>query len=542
MVRACSNTALLTCAGLCATLLPHVGTAKFLAARHEWQVEGFSASLASVLRELDGNVAWRRRDRVQRKVSTTLAALPKDSEARIDTVAVRHAVRSYFAKEHGWQISGLLAFGSSAEADAGVLSLKAPQVARALAQGKGLFADEVIMLIVAIEGMITGEITKFLGHAYEIVGINVTEPLPAEDMLLVLTIYMHFVRYGDSDLDLHNLAMHDNVTVATSWEAADALLNFEYAARHSSNPFLERHYSFQDASDIAVDLTHSYGQLQNEDCVMMKEHLMSLDSRDSGRVPLDVFHAASGEGGSHYDFSESADYLEQIGALEAAKDKVPSVRISNYILGPGNCVGRSEYYSVCCLNECEDITHEIEGHVKAPMASAEFLLSVVNDVSFALDLPGRTSNALAAKLRAVGDLNGGSVPIHGRLFAQWLHFRFPNECPFPVRVKDEWYAQQATTASEEEICASIESANVTDWSHAPSALEQWSDEEELFVYATDATEGAWFPSLAHSLRSLMQPVLVICTLGASLRAAVTSLRHGSRGDEKAKGGFSDHYV
>jgi len=23
------------------------------------------------------------------------------------------------------------------------------------------------------------------------------------------------------------------------------------------------------------------------------------------------------------------------------------------------------------------------------------------------------------------------VPLHGRLFAQWLHYVFPHECPFP---------------------------------------------------------------------------------------------------------------
>ena len=27
--------------------------------------------------------------------------------------------------------------------------------------------------------------------------------------------------------------------------------------------------------------------------------------------------------------------------------------------------------------------------------------------------------------------NGGEVPLHGLLFAQWLHYAFPNECPHP---------------------------------------------------------------------------------------------------------------
>ena len=31
----------------------------------------------------------------------------------------------------------------------------------------------------------------------------------------------------------------------------------------------------------------------------------------------------------------------------------------------------------------------------------------------------------------MADLQDGLVPIHGRLFAQWLHYVFPRECPFP---------------------------------------------------------------------------------------------------------------
>ena len=29
--------------------------------------------------------------------------------------------------------------------------------------------------------------------------------------------------------------------------------------------------------------------------------------------------------------------------------------------------------------------------------------------------------------------HGGKVPIHGRLFAQWLHYVFPRDCAFPYK-------------------------------------------------------------------------------------------------------------
>merc|ERR1719343_1675177 len=38
---------------------------------------------------------------------------------------------------------------------------------------------------------------------------------------------------------------------------------------------------------------------------------------------------------------------------------------------------------------------------------------------------------LRAQLQEIAQANHGKVPLHGRLFAQWLHFVFPTECPFP---------------------------------------------------------------------------------------------------------------
>ena len=34
-------------------------------------------------------------------------------------------------------------------------------------------------------------------------------------------------------------------------------------------------------------------------------------------------------------------------------------------------------------------------------------------------------------MEQVASHHGGKVPLHGRLFAQWLHHAFPRECPYP---------------------------------------------------------------------------------------------------------------
>ena len=74
----------------------------------------------------------------------------------------------------------------------------------------------------------------------------------------------------------------------------------------------------------------------------------------AGRVRVaDFYKKALNEG--QWQFSESIDYLRQLGALDESDAANPRVIIPNYISGPSNCVASSSYYSVCCLDECEGI-------------------------------------------------------------------------------------------------------------------------------------------------------------------------------------------
>merc|ERR1719253_1503839 len=38
---------------------------------------------------------------------------------------------------------------------------------------------------------------------------------------------------------------------------------------------------------------------------------------------------------------------------------------------------------------------------------------------------------LRTQLARIAETHGGKIPLHGRLFAQWLHYVFPRECAFP---------------------------------------------------------------------------------------------------------------
>merc|ERR1719352_1850687 len=47
------------------------------------------------------------------------------------------------------------------------------------------------------------------------------------------------------------------------------------------------------------------------------------------------------------------------------------------------------------------------------------------------DEPQNLTAQMVSKLHEVAAEHGGQIPLHGRLFSQWLHYAFPYECPYP---------------------------------------------------------------------------------------------------------------
>merc|ERR1719207_111976 len=45
----------------------------------------------------------------------------------------------------------------------------------------------------------------------------------------------------------------------------------------------------------------------------------------------------------------------------------------------------------------------------------------------------RLQGPLLAQLHRIAKAHKGKIPLHGRLFRQWMHYAFPQECPFAHR-------------------------------------------------------------------------------------------------------------
>ena len=64
----------------------------------------------------------------------------------------------------------------------------------------------------------------------------------------------------------------------------------------------------------------------------------------------------------------------------------------------------------------------------APARVAEVVSSPHSDTA---DAPWNLSVALYFRLDEIARVHGGRIPLHGRLFAQWMHHAYPRECNFP---------------------------------------------------------------------------------------------------------------
>jgi len=500
---------------------------------------------------------------IEASIWQTFRALPKNSAGRLAPRAVRYLVHGYFAKEHGWLIKGLEPHGMQANVsevhEVGILQDQAPALVEALLEARrsdrGLALNDVVVMVAALEKMIFGESVKLLEAAYHLNSLPINGAMAEEELHEVLRSYLLIFQMGLrgnlTDASKHQAMKRKLARMGSVWMTLvdfeeDAVRNFGFSRRHGTNPFTAPHYTFESASHIVEDLAQSYGKWQNYECRQMKEELIGLDADGDGRVPLGRFYAQPET--ANYQFTETADYLRTIGALDETSGGDPRVRIANYMLGPSNCIASSSYYSVCCLSECEAIMNELEEKVRAPTAPAAQLLGVVANLtssSYAPEAPRRLSDDLEGKMHAIAERHGGEVPLHGRLFAQWLHSAFPQECPYPhvhesvaVLSPGHWSSSKNITVPKEERQRHIEqAANTTleeEAAHGaaepqPQALE-WSEDEVLPLQEPPRRTGGAIAGAARLAAQLAVLVAVLRVACAGVRAAA-----GASGGDREKG-------
>merc|ERR1712048_16400 len=191
-------------------------------------------------------------------------------------------------------------------------------------------------------------------------------------------------------------------------------------------------------------------------------------------------------------YHENREYLRELGALDESNPVDPRVIVPNYITSKSNCIATSSLHSVCCINECEKLMGHVERKIASPVAEPNFLAEVVADLGSSTVQAPRSLNApLLYRLNEISEGHGGTVPLHGRLFAQWMHHAFPRECLFPhvsgtknPQTPSEWIEQNGRQSL---ATSSWEMRRIVDDAHASAANNStesspkelmWHHEEE----------------------------------------------------------------
>ncbi|CAK0862346.1 unnamed protein product [Prorocentrum cordatum] len=445
--------------------------------------------------------------RIEAVLRTTYRSLPKNAQGRLEDSAVRYAMHRLFVQRHAWFVQGLDPAGESWNTSASTLAVMGAtfeNLVHAEALGRlehtyrvqAEISESLLVLNLdprheLVVGKNRGERIKETSGGFERVG----DPLSRDEALDVIQSYMAMYVLGmnfSSATPADLVSQRDAIKeVYPSWPATQQFLLDVYEATAPKREEL----GFESIATVVEEIGERYGRWQDHECQSLKALLLEREDRGSGRVRLADFYGSAVHGGN-WQFSESVQYLRQLGALDESDPANLRVIIPNYIQSPSNCVASSKYYSVCCMDECEEIMRHVEDRVGAPDATTAELAAVVES------LPSNASSAergalsatLRQKLQEVAEHHGGRVPLHGRLFAQWMHYARPRECPYPhasgttAPLKaEEWYAK---TGLDPSMSADEMRAHVNAAGEPPSrqedydertAVSMWTMEEELIV-------------------------------------------------------------
>jgi len=147
-------------------------------------------------------------------------------------------------------------------------------------------------------------------------------------------------------------------------------MSVSYTEQARGNFFSAGQLTFSDTARVIERMEDVYGRRSDLDCRALKNSLMELEEADTGRVLLSDFYKAEVSGAVPYPFAftESIDFLSQLGAIDDSDSKRPSLILTNYVGSPVNCHGASKIHTICCIDECEDLLGHIERHITAPTA------------------------------------------------------------------------------------------------------------------------------------------------------------------------------
>mmetsp|Transcript_72942 Transcript_72942/g.152274 ORF Transcript_72942/g.152274 Transcript_72942/m.152274 type:complete len:585 (-) Transcript_72942:187-1941(-) len=530
--------------------------------------EELDAALGEVL-GCGADVAGDRLATIEQQLLPLWKTLPKNARGNIERRSLRYLVHRHFSRQSALQIRGFeltRPTNASGWGSEDILSQRVPAFVETFLESshkmdQGFRLDDAARLVLTIEQLMF----DFEGSLLDIVLADQRKPvdrsLSKQGLHQLLEGYLIRWMLGDDEEGIQALTQSRQLLDATipHWDEIVAFADGKIealayqrkvapveaaskGASRANHNALQGQYSMQDAHKIVGDITHSFAHFWDSECRSMKASLVEMDSHHTGRVPLSKFYGQGLE--AEWRFGESEDYLRELGALdESGWSK--QVIIPNYIQASSNCIIGSQHYLVCCVNDCDAIMEEVEEHVGAPTANPELLLEIVSNVTSVSGSFDSTNaelpNSLKTQLMEIADSYGGEVPLHGRLFSQWLHYAFPRECPFPyvsgtvASLTPQEFGERYIASDEDMKKHATATSNATaeaEWLDKEKSqwMSQWSHEEELLAtYSTLQLRAPWAKSLSSSSLAAVAAVVALVGLLASRRGRFGGRKGGDDG-------------
>jgi hypothetical protein len=416
-----------------------------------------------------------------------------------------------------------------------ILQSKLPGYIRSILEERfaheGFSLDAVVGMVASVERLAFDEVVRGVELAFHLNSIRRTARLSRDDLTELLSSFLITeMLEGTEDVEKHAKDKKLIFRRYPYWTTTllfleDTIGSDIFQRQASSNPFGMQSYSFEDVVRMAERVSEEFGFWSNHECHEMKEMLMEMDVHGSGRVKLSEFYGYSRDGA--WQFLEPSEQLRQAGSLDESSTWLgPQVMIANYINSLSNCVTTAPYYSICCLNECDRVFQQLESHVGAPSATAS---QIIKALESGIDAPNVTT-LHRGRLEEIARVSNEQIPIHGRLLARWLHFVYPQECPYPhapgvvkPMTQQQWLALVGVSdesVTDDEVAQHLES-DFADREASPDAgLDMWNLEEAPLVSSTPSDH------LAQSspIRALVQITAQIGMLAAFLSLLSLLLR------------------
>jgi len=478
------------------------------------------------------------------------AAMPKNSDGKLDPIVVRYALHRYFAQKHGWHLRGLEPAGGAwnSTSPSTIMKDRVPSYIQGMLEqhlhGQGLGLEELAVFALTLSDLIRKEALSNLED------IHATLPDTDSAKLSIsggperlLKMYLMTYIKGKSPQGMNPAEfqkMEENlVEDCITWFEAkawvqDLLPTLDFIRRDRRNPFVKED-SFKRVAEVVPEVGHRFGSFQNLECQALKEKLVEMEHGGSGRVLLSKFY--SGIDDKDWPFIESSEYLRNLGALDETDPRRPSVIIPNFLSSPSNCLAPSSFYSVCCIDECEGLLAHVELMVAEPSATAETLVEVVSNLeSDTVEAPRTLSLEQLTRLNEIAAFHGGRVPLHGRLFAQWMHHVYPRECRFPhvagttVPLNQQEFLNKFGLdheVSDDEIALHL-NASIAD--NTQTLALPWTDMEELI--APDTSSPGLGPGGSASATRVL--LLLAAVLSAAVPMLSLSRRLGHASDKQER--------